>query len=816
MDRPSARASAKKRKAGEAPEIPVEASKKTKLYNINRSSPDTISDNDDFQEEDTTAFTTTGHKIARVSNAKKVAPKAKINTSKNSKVTTKPAEIEGGRVAEAIISKQASNPTKTLKRKSTGGGSEERLGFALPAKKAKVGQSQKGETTGEVIEEVRNVGEVHKKPKVKETAGKHGPISALRRVKVGTAPQGEKVDKPAKTKGMRDNPKAGRVKDTARVTKAIIADNSPETSNSDSEIEITAPEGSNNVKASKDKTALNAGGGEPVPGKVAANIGLEMARRRIAPSCKALDKESIDVVENTVQDVGTRKGSRAKGFQQNENNSTSSQGSRFGKAKDRTTTNAIEGERNQVKANAKVPHNGPKSHKASQGETSTQDIVEIDEDHETPSSGKAKNNVTTTTKPISAPASQEAGGLLGLGVAKSISRDDLPEITSRASSRDGRAGASTSIPQISEVEPPRHPFIVTDPNKPRPRGLGRTHFEETPAYKNLMEVATQVKRAARILTKKLVSAKAASKNSSAEEQQNIVVNACEKVKKFVKIYSPQIKFLNAEEHTALLRAAVQCLGGAEAAELPNRDFQKVLWTFLEGMKLSESQAITVGLYPILEIYKMEEESGELGPGVKQLIASVNASLVRKSKAAEARLVDPDYLPEDYLTRMQKRVLAMGNVSKPISDEWEKFLKDSAPPKAVQRAQPLSYVDQVVPLYQPIPPTIKPKPARAKSQWEKNHMVSKIISKNRSNKRLETKIRNAYKVVREHKTYDLEQDDGEPTEYRSCGRPPRFDETKEARQILEYDAFGKPIWPNDAEEAGGSMVHGSFSNPLEFN
>ena len=161
--------------------------------------------------------------------------------------------------------------------------------------------------------------------------------------------------------------------------------------------------------------------------------------------------------------------------------------------------------------------------------------------------------------------------------------------------------------------------------------------------------------------------------------------------------------------------------------------------------------------------------------------------------------------------MQKRVLAMGNVSKPVSDDWDKFLKASAPPKAIQRAQRLTYADQVCAIYQPPLPVLKPIPK--KSDWVKNHMISKIISKHRTNKRLETKMRNAQKITRE-KSYDVKPDD-EPMVYSSCRRPLKFDETKEAREILEYDAFGRPLGLNEVEQAGDSIAYSPSGSTLEF-
>ncbi|KAG0634388.1 hypothetical protein HOY80DRAFT_986665 [Tuber brumale] len=284
------------------------------------------------------------------------------------------------------------------------------------------------------------------------------------------------------------------------------------------------------------------------------------------------------------------------------------------------------------------------------------------------------------------------------------------------------------------------------------------------------------------------------------------------MEQFIRIYSSQVKFLNDEEYMSLLKAAVQCLYDAETDKYPNRDFQKALCTFLDQMKLSESQATVAGLYPILEFYREAEELREISPDIAELVASINASLLKRNKVAEGKLVNPDYIPEDYLTKMQKRILAMGNVSKPIYDHWDKFLKDSAPPKPSERAQRPTFEDQVCASYQPLPPVIKHTPVN--SEWVKDHMVTQIISRSRANKRFETKMRNRHKVVREHNTYQAKKDD-EPIEYTSFRRPLKFDETKAGRAIPEYDAFGKPVWINEVEQDGGPMAYGSFGDTLEF-
>ncbi|KAG0125372.1 hypothetical protein HOY82DRAFT_543179 [Tuber indicum] len=383
-----------------------------------------------------------------------------------------------------------------------------------------------------------------------------------------------------------------------------------------------------------------------------------------------------------------------------------------------------------------------------------------------------------------------AGEVMG-----STSGNDLQGVTSGTSSVRGNTGDSSSPGQIPKDKLPRNSFIITDPNKPRPRGLGRLHFKETPAYKKLMEVATQVKRVARIMTDKLVAAKAASMNDPSTDTQKAIDNACEKMEKFIRIYSSQVKFLNDEECMALLKAAVQCLCDAQTGDFPNHNFQKALCTFLKQMELSERQATTLGLYPILELYRVAEESGDIGPDVAELVASIEASLLRKSKEAEGKLVNPDYIPEDYLTKMQKRILSMGNISKPIFDDWDKFLQESARPNSSQRAQRPTFEDQVCASYQPLPPVIRHTPVN--SEWVKKHMVSQIISKKRANRRFVTKMNNLQKVTRERNTYQEKPDDeNDPIEYTSFRRPLRFDETVEGRAIPEYDAFGKPHWINE--------------------
>ena len=75
------------------------------------------------------------------------------------------------------------------------------------------------------------------------------------------------------------------------------------------------------------------------------------------------------------------------------------------------------------------------------------------------------------------------------------------------------------------------------------------------------------------------------------------------------------------------------------------------------------------------------------------------------------------------------------------------------------------------------------------------------------------MRNAQKITRE-KSYDVKPDD-EPMVYSSCRRPLKFDETKEAREILEYDAFGRPLGLNEVEQAGDSIAYSPSGSTLEF-
>jgi len=163
--------------------------------------------------------------------------------------------------------------------------------------------------------------------------------------------------------------------------------------------------------------------------------------------------------------------------------------------------------------------------------------------------------------------------------------------------------------------------------------------------------------------------------------------------------------------------------------------------------------------------------------------------------------------------MQKRVLAMGNVSKPVYDSWDKFLMASALPKAAQRAQRPTYADLVSPTLRPPLPVLNSTPK--KRDWVKDHMISKIISKHRTNKRLEAKISNLRKVTREHKSYEAKPGD-EPMVYSPHRRPSSFDETKEESEILEYDPFGTPLELDKVDQTGDSTEYGYSSSSLEFD
>lgn len=130
------------------------------------------------------------------------------------------------------------------------------------------------------------------------------------------------------------------------------------------------------------------------------------------------------------------------------------------------------------KTKAKITPNGSENGKASKGQIFTKDIVEADKDHETPNTRKTKKNPTITAKLITSSTNQ-VGGILGREVAGRTSRNDLPGVPSGTSPLGGGSGSSTSHAQIPEVDLPRNAFIVTDPNKPRPRGLGRLNFKES-------------------------------------------------------------------------------------------------------------------------------------------------------------------------------------------------------------------------------------------------------------------------------------------------------------------------------------------------
>ncbi|RPB01512.1 DUF699-domain-containing protein [Choiromyces venosus 120613-1] len=215
-----------------------------------------------------------------------------------------------------------------------------------------------------------------------------------------------------------------------------------------------------------------------------------------------------------------------------------------------------------------------------------------------------------------------------------------------------------------------------DPNKPRPKGLRHLNFQE-----KLIEVANKVKCAAKIMIHKLADPKTACTGRAA------IVDASKKMEKFTHIYSAQIKCLSVDEFMDLLKAVVQSLvngGGEEGAEIADPLLQKPLFAFLDVLKLSETQARTLGLYPILELYRVREEFGdELNPDVFAHITSIRDTLVRKNKASEDGLIDHNYVLEDYLVRMQKRVLSLGNISELVLGDWDKFLEASAPPpKAV--------------------------------------------------------------------------------------------------------------------------------------
>ncbi|RPA97457.1 hypothetical protein L873DRAFT_1790955 [Choiromyces venosus 120613-1] len=270
-----------------------------------------------------------------------------------------------------------------------------------------------------------------------------------------------------------------------------------------------------------------------------------------------------------------------------------------------------------------------------------------------------------------------------------------------------------------------------------------------------MEVANKVKRAAKIMIHKLADLKTALTRRAA------IVDASEKMEKFTRIYSPQIKFLSVDEFVDLLKAVVQSLvngGGEEGAEIADPLLQKPLFAFLDVLKLSETQARMLGLYPILELYWVGEEFGdELDPDVFAHITSIRDTLVRKNKASEDRLINHNYVPEDYLARMQKRVLSLGNISQPVLDDWDKFLEASAPPpKTVPRAKRLQWSDKVNAVYAPAPITIKHIPVPDGKNL--GHVVSKLIAKDRFRQRLKKTVSSRHKVMRERVTIDEKKED----------------------------------------------------------
>ncbi|RPB04609.1 hypothetical protein L873DRAFT_1798941 [Choiromyces venosus 120613-1] len=215
-----------------------------------------------------------------------------------------------------------------------------------------------------------------------------------------------------------------------------------------------------------------------------------------------------------------------------------------------------------------------------------------------------------------------------------------------------------------------------------------------------------------------------------------IVDASKKIEKFTRIYSPEIKFLSVDEFMDLLKVVVQSLvngGGEEGAEIADPLLQKPLFAFLD-----------VG----------EEFGDELDPDVFAHITSIRDTFVRKNRASEDRLISHNYVPEDYLARMQKRVLSLGNISQRVLDDWDKFLEASAPPpKTVPRAQHLQWSDKMSAVYVPAPIIIKHIPVP--DGKNPGHVVSKLIAKDCLRQRLKKTVSSRHKVIREQEDEPVE-------------------------------------------------------------
>ncbi|RPA93229.1 hypothetical protein L873DRAFT_79147 [Choiromyces venosus 120613-1] len=113
------------------------------------------------------------------------------------------------------------------------------------------------------------------------------------------------------------------------------------------------------------------------------------------------------------------------------------------------------------------------------------------------------------------------------------------------------------------------------------------------------------------------------------------------------------------------------------------------------------------------------------------------------------------------SRIQKRVLSLGNISEPVLDDWDKFLEASAPPpKTVPRAKCLQWSDQVNAVYAPARITIKH--IAMPDGKNPGHVVSKLIATDRLPQRLKKTVSSHHKVIRECVTIDEKKED-EPVE-----------------------------------------------------
>ncbi|RPA94935.1 hypothetical protein L873DRAFT_1378257 [Choiromyces venosus 120613-1] len=706
MERQDTRAS-KKRRAEEDPETLAFGSKKTKLdKTIDRSS------------------------VAKV---KKKSTKTSSKAYKARKAITESAANTSETDAEANVSNKATKAKKPLKRKSRGDESDEELESPYVAKKAKVTTKSKGKNT---VESVQNVAKTiaalkTSRRKVVEQSDNDissdqesdSVISKAQRESVINARKGLRTKGKAKTK-------IGKSKTISESRKTITesAANTSETEvetsvgsktaknkkqskresrRDESDEELESPVVANKVKVTKKPKGRNTVGSVQNVAKIISV--LKASRRKVVEQSDndtSSDQES-DSATSGAQEViiiNAGEGSKARGkaklisrgsknasklpaftleIEESDEDSKEDSGddsdAGYDKSYEIPKPRKTRGSKAQGKAKAKIISKGSKTVQASKLPTFIQEIEESDEDddevYEIPKPRKTRKTPIINTRSVTSSASSAANrvrGTFGRGVAGAASRDD-PRSHSPVDSLFGGSEDESSPEQVPEVKELRNPFIFSDPNKPRPKGLGRLNFQESmsttyysprliklltnislaPAYTKLMEVANKVKRAAKIMICKLTDLKTAGiEEPEAGTHHAAIVDASEKMEKFTRIYSPQIKFLSVDEFMDLLKAVVQSLGnggGEEGAEIADPLLQKPLFAFLDGLKLSETQATTLGLYPVLELYWVGEEfEDELDPDVFAHIASIRDTLVRKNKASEDRLINHDYVPEDYL------------------------------------------------------------------------------------------------------------------------------------------------------------------------